>query len=207
MKGRFEEMKAFFLMLVLVSLSVAQAGSWMSYAFMQGENSVAPTGTYRAMYFDITDFQPYPATGRITGLRLYSFEWIHHPWDTSEFYFEVWSGDENGPDEKLFSEQATAYHLAPTFIGTLQDSLYVGPTFWVVQNTEISANGSPSLCGDSGGPDYLHSSFSSYDFVNWILWDPVPDTYPYIDYKMEVCWVAAPQVLSAMTWGGVKALF
>ncbi|MCK5785778.1 MAG: hypothetical protein KAH54_04360, partial [Candidatus Sabulitectum sp.] len=73
-------------------------------------------GMYRGVWFNIQDFNPSAA-----GTMIYQSEfWFYHhssyPWDTSDFYAEVWNGDSAGPTSLLDQTLAAAVHYAPVYV-------------------------------------------------------------------------------------------
>ncbi len=153
-------------------------------------------GTYRGVWFNPDDFLP-----DNNGFYLTMMEWWFYqspntdPWDTNQFYAEIWNGDVNGPLTLLDQQLLTAIHAAPVY--TYYDPpLWIEDFFWAVVNTEMSAGGWPSVFADGtpGG-----HSFYSDDFMVWEYWDLG-------DYFIRAHGVYALSFEST-TWGELKALF
>ncbi|MCK4807212.1 MAG: hypothetical protein KAT09_06180, partial [Candidatus Aegiribacteria sp.] len=145
-------------------------------------------GTYRGTWFDVEDFLP----GMNFWYADYSEFWFYHsagyPWDTSQFYAELWNGEAN-PDEFINRQTITAFHFAPCF-AYYYPHILLEADFWIIVNTELSESGCPSLlCDEYGNITGEPHSFFSYDFS---LWEP---------------WTTSSVDLSRASWGSIKGLF
>ena len=162
-------------------------------------------GLYRGTWFDLEDFYP-------PGLDGYSVDyaevWFYHlstyPWDTSDFILEIWNGDDTGPVEKLDEQILEAYHYSPAY-AYFTPPCSTGVDFWVIESSELSSGGWPSLLGDGTENPVSHSFFSD-DFMLWEPWTIIGSTAS--DYFIRVS--GYPVFLTAlerMTWGLVKSSF
>ena len=167
--------------------------SWLTWA-----------GTYRGTWFNTQDFMP-----GSEGFELHQMEyWFYQssntdPWDTAQFYSEIWNGDDLGPVTLLTQGIVTAVHYSPVF-HTFSPYQEVAQNFWGIVNTEMSSGGWPSILADGvykGLPD--HSYFSD-DFIVWEPWsgDPV-----YGDFFIRAHGTFIMGSLDPTTWGSVKALY
>jgi len=153
-------------------------------------------GMYRGTWFNPDDFLP-----DNDGFYLEMMEWWFYqspntdPWDTCDFYAQIWTGDQNGPLVLLDSQLMTAIHGMPVY--TYYDPpLWIEDQFWAIASTELSAGGWPSVLAD--GTSSQHSFFSD-DFMVWECWDLG-------DYFIRAHGAYA-LTLDATTWGELKALF
>jgi len=156
-------------------------------------------GMYRGTWFNTEDFMP-----GSTGINLEQMEyWFYEstntdPWDTDDFYSEIWNGDNMGPLVRLAQTVVTAYHYAPCY-HTFDPDLPVEQNFWGLINTEMSAGGWPSVLGDYSMPGDAGHSFFSDDLIVWESWGEMGEYYI---IAHEGGWS-----LDATTWGSLKALF
>jgi hypothetical protein len=153
-------------------------------------------GTYRGVWFDPGDFYP-----ENNGFSLEMMEWWFYqspgtdPWDTSDFYAQIWTGDQNGPLVLLDCQLVTAYHGGPVY--TYYDPpLWIEEQFWAICSTELSGGGWPSVLAD-GTPS--GHSFLSDDFMVWECWNLG-------DYFIRAHG-AYTLSFETTTWGSLKALF
>lgn len=145
-------------------------------------------GTYRGTWFDIQDFLPGTNFFEIECTEFWFYHSASYPWDTSQFYAELWNGEAT-PDEFIDRQTLTALHYAPC-IAIYYPSIMVESDFWIIVNTDLSKSGCPSLlCDDDGNFTGESHSFFSYDFS---LWEP---------------WTTASVDLSRASWGSIKGLF
>ena len=115
-------------------------GDWLAY-----DSGTAAwllwDGTYRGVWFNLEDFVPgWPASH--VGIAEC---WFYHisssyPWDTSDFYCELWNGPSSGPVTQHTQVQSTALHYAPVFVDFNPDP-FADADFWIVINTELSSGG------------------------------------------------------------------
>jgi len=161
-------------------------------------------GLYRGVLFDLADFyDPVPAGFCIEQVDFWFYHASYYPWDTSDFYGEIWSGDGVGPDILEAQAQLIASHNSAVewFIAP---PCTVGQQFWVLVGTDFSSGGWPALLGDNT-PSTTGSSHSFYsdDFLVWEPWIITGDTSS--DYFIRVEGEPVDsQMLESMTWGLVK---
>lgn len=148
---------------------------------------LAWTGTYRGTWFDITDFG-LSGSWTTTCTEIWCYHHASFPWDVSSFYCDLYKGDQQGPAYWLDQTSLVAMHFQPCFAQYAQPITIDGEDFWVIVNTEMSANCSPSTLSDGSQAPVDHSFYSD-DFFTWIPWDP---------YSIA---------LMHETWGEVKTLF
>ncbi len=150
-------------------------------------------GTYRGVWFNVEDFMP-----GATGFEIeYSEFWMYHhssyPWDTSNFYAEVWNGDSQGPLVQLDVQELIAIHYAPVY-ALYDPALQAESDFWVMENTEMSAGGWPSNLADGTPPLVPHSHYGN----GW---------FELGDFFFRCCGEALGVALERVTWGEIKAVF
>jgi len=200
--------KLFLTLLVSITLSFAEsiqlcpvhAGSNTDSEYLQYDDGSANwltwEGTYRGIWFNTDDFVP----GMSGFLLDFSEYWMYHhsdyPWDTSNFYAEVWNGGDVAPVELLDRTLVIASHF--TGIIVYYPQLIAETDFWVLENTVLSTGGWPAIVGDSGPSGSGHSFFSN-DFV---IWEPWSNSDMFIR-----CGGEFPSSLENSTWGGIKAVF
>lgn len=153
-------------------------------------------GKYRGVAFDVGHFNP-----DASGFDLNTVEyWFYNSgiplWDTDQFYAEVWEGGVGGPVGLLATQTVTALHFSPCYL-QLSDPLTTGTGFWCLVNTELSANGSPSLLGDDV-TDHDRSLFSS-NMTSWTAWT-LGDYLVRADGEYFFS-------LETGSWAAIKALF
>lgn len=159
-------------------------------------------GMYRGVWFNTEDFVP-----GMSGFALdFSEYWMYHhtdrPWDTSDFYAEIWNGDYMGPLVKLDTQELTGIHYAPVF-ANYATPIEAESNFWAIENTEMSAGGWPSILADNTEPTVAHSYFSD-DFYVWEPWTmPTGEG----DFILRVEGEFLDEALDNVTWGGIKAVF
>jgi len=157
-------------------------------------------GTYRGVWFNIEDFIPGAADGQLLESEFWFYHHPSHPWDTSDVYLEIWDGDAMGPTAQVDQTMITAIHYAPVY-GEYDPAAAVGPNFWALANTEMSAGGWPSVLGDGNTPGSSFHSFYSDDFIVWEPWDIGGSC----NYFISVLW--DPASFDNTTWGSLKATF
>lgn len=129
-------------------------------------------GTYRGVWFNTEDFVPGTIGAEVQQAEMWFYHHASYPWDSSDFYMELWNGDAMGPMMQLDQTMVTALHLAPVY-ADYDPAMETEQNFWSLANTEMSAGGWPSLLGDDsqgglwGGA--AHSLFSD-DFIVWEPW-------------------------------------
>lgn len=150
---------------------------------------ITSAGIYRGVHFLTEDFYSSPLSFTLN----YSEFWFYHhstmPWDTDQFYAELWVGLESGTPELLQSCMTAALHYSPV---TVDYSPFIPElcSFWVIVNTGMGGNGTPSLILDGfGNFTGEPRSFFSYDMENW-----EPFTLESLD-------------LEYTSWGMIKGLY
>jgi hypothetical protein len=154
-------------------------------------------GMYRGTWFNTEDFLPGSTGGVIEEMEYWFYEHASYPWDTDNFYSELWDGDNMGPLVQLEQGIVTAYHYAPCY-HTFDPGVEVEVNFWVLINTEMSSGGWPSVLGDYSMPGDAGHSFFSDDFIVWEPWGEMGEYYIV---------ATTGTALEATTWGSMKALF
>jgi len=155
-------------------------------------------GMYRGTWFNTEDFMP-----GSTGFRVDIAEyWFYQstdtdPWDTDQFYSEVWNGSQTGPEVLLTQGVVTALHYAPAY-HSINPGVVTEVNFWCLVNTEMSAGGWPSILGDWSMPGDAGHSFFSDDFIVWEPWSEMGEYYIVAIFVIS---------LESTTWGSLKALF
>lgn len=159
------------------------------------------SGTYIGVWFDADDFL-YEST-YLDHLEFWFFHDAGYPWDTSSFYADLYDGGPTGPDSLLARTLLTATQYSPVYADYGPAGQLEVTSWWVVENTELSAGGWPSLLGD-GTPNSngTHSYFSN-DLVLWQSW--VPQGSSASDYIIRTGWWEIG--LGQTTWGSIKTLF
>ncbi len=145
----------------------------------------------------MTSFPAAPAFN-LEQVEYWFYEHSSYPWDTADFYAEVWNGDEMGPLVLLAQESVTALHVC-TLLLHLRPRLPEEQNFWCLINTEMSAGGWPSVLGDFSQPGDAGHSFFSDDFIVWEPWGEMGEYF----IRAHGYFLA----LNSTTWGAVKALF
>ena len=144
---------------------------------------------HRGVWFDLDDFFTDPVGFECE----YTEYWFYHlstfPWDTSDFYAELWSGDSAGTVSLLDCQVVTAAHLTAVY-APHDPPIVTGIDFWVMVNTELSAQGCPSMVMDNENSG--HSFSGSNPAVG--------------DYLIRMGG-SEQAVIEAMTWGLVKSSF
>ncbi len=156
-------------------------------------------GVYRGVWFNVEDFIPWY---RYRGIEQAEF-WMYHdvqnyPWDTSDFYAELWNGDYMTPCGHLDTQVLQGIHMAPAF--AFYNSIMTESDFWLLMNTEMSTGCWPSLFADNTPSSVAHSYFSN-DFY---VWEPWSDTGDYLIRALISVWYMD---LERVTWGSIKAVF
>ncbi len=158
-------------------------------------------GLYRGVWFDTQDFLP-GSQGIDCGNTEYWF--YHHaerPWDTSDFYAELWNGASSAPISQLNQTTVTAYHYSGVF-ADYSPIIRTERNFWVIVNTEMSSGGWPALLGDNT-PNTTDHSFFSDDFIVWEPWIMTGSVAG--DYFIMAGW--GHGALESGSWGTIKDLY
>ena len=190
-----------FINLILASCSASGQNAYLQY----DDGSLGEYDSesmYRGVWFDVFDFMPG------VGFQADFTEWWMYnpssdPWDTSDFYAELWIGDSSGPSEFLNSTLVTAVHCGPSYVNYPPTGVYCWITFWAIENTILSSNGSPYLIGDPTPPSADHSFYSD-DFVNWSPWSNGVNTGDYL-VRCSGDWTGTG--FECTTWGSIKSVF
>jgi len=214
-KKEGEPMRRVFLALAVFAFSAFAGGAWIETIpvatgstdadYLQYDDGSANWltwgGMYRGVWFNTEDFVP----GMDGFLLDFSEYWMYHhssyPWDTSDFYAEIWNGDYMSPLVQLDAQTVTAIHYAPVF-ANYATPIEAEMDFWALENTDMSAGGWPSVLGDATPPAVDHSYFSD-DFYVWEPWSDGTNTGDYF-IRVEGEFIDA---LDIVTWGGIKAIF
>jgi len=151
-------------------------------------------GGYRGVWFDVKDFNPSGAGAIVSQVEFWFNHHASYPWDTSDFYAEIWDGNSTGPVTLLNQTQATAVHYAPVTV-TYDPAIVCETEFWVLENPEMSSGGWPSILSD--GTPGTHSFFS--DGLSWELLDSG-------DYFIRA-YAEITLALNNTTWGELKTVF
>ncbi len=172
---------------------------WLSY-----DNGTAQWftwgGVYRGVWFNMEDFTP----GAIGAYVEQSEFWFYHhssyPWDTSDFYAELWNGTAPNMTNMLDQTTVTAAHYAPVY-ATYGTPITTEANFWCFSNTEMSSGGWPSNLGDAGSSGVAHSyNGDTTSLAPWVAGGQN------CNYFISVL-VEPMTSLSRTTWGSMKALF
>ncbi len=157
--------------------------------------SVAWNGSYRGTWFDVEDFWPYGDDFELTQVEYWFYQSPNSdPWDTAQFYSEIWNGGQQGPQGLLAFGVLIALHYSPVY-HTFSTALDVQQNFWAITNTTLSAGGWPSNLADGAPFSPPHSYVNTGSgFV------------PY-DGDFFIRAHGGVQALNGTTWGALKALF
>ncbi len=156
-------------------------------------------GLYRGTWFYIYDFG---ASGWFMPAQseLWFFHHSSYPWDVSSFYCELYTGDQAGPVTQLDQTSVTAIHYQP--VHAVYSPPYPLENFWVLENTELSAGGWPSILGDNT-PQTVDHSFFSDDFIVWEPWViQGPSANDYF-IRSDGLWMGLEQT----TWAAIKSTY
>ena len=146
-------------------------------------------GTYRGVWFNTADFAGYPVPFEAVNTEFWFYHHLTYPWDTASFYAELYNGDDvYGPVTQLDQTSVTAAHYAAVY-ANYPTPINCESSFWVIENTEMSGGGWPSLLSDNTPNTWADHSFYSDDFI---VWEP---------------WVPSTVGLARTTWGELKTLF
>ncbi len=150
---------------------------WLSYS-----------GMYQGTWFDVEDFVPGSTDFLIDYVELWFYHSTEQPWDTSDVYIEIWTGDESGPVSQLDQTMVTALHNTPTYVN-YDPPLEVGSDFCCIVNTELSAYGLPSLLVD-GTPGEHNLGGEDRG-----------------DYFISATGNTTEEALEGLSWGELKTVF
>jgi hypothetical protein len=160
-------------------------------------------GLYRGTWFHTADFYSESCEFMLGGAEFWFYQQPGYPWDTDQFIAEVYNGAQSGPEELLYDTTVTAAHMTGVIIFPA-DSILTGPDFWLVENTELSGGGWPSISAD-GTPNASSHSFFSEDGEEWEPWIVGGETA--CDYLIRAHGSPVDLSLQSETWGGIKTLF
>ncbi len=164
------------------------SGAWLTWE-----------GVYRGVWFDVEDFIPLYRYDGIDHAEFWMYHDVqNHPWDTSDFYAELWNGDYMSPLVNLDTQELQAVHMAPVY--AYYNTILTDSNFWLLMNTEMSTGCWPSLYADSTPSSEAHSYFSD-DFYVWQPWSATGD---YLIRALISVWYME---LESDTWGSIKAVF
>lgn len=183
---------------VRVDLPGGSGGSNFDLTYFNGTpHWLTWAGMYRGTWFNTEDFLPGSTGGVIEEMEYWFYEHASYPWDTDQFYSEVWNGDQTGPGVLLTQGVVTALHYAPAY-HSINPGVVTEVNFWCLVNTEMSAGGWPSILGDYSMPGDAGHSFFSDDLMVWEPWGEMGEYYIVAIFELS---------LDPTTWGSMKALF
>jgi len=159
-------------------------------------------GLYRGVWFDTQDFIPGSPGCMLSNSEFWFYHHADRPWDTSEFYAELWNGSPSGFINQMDLTQLTAVHNSGVYAEYYPD-IGMSRNFWCIVNTELSDGGWPSLLGDNT-PNTVDHSFYSDDFTIWEPWIMTGTVAS--DYFIMASGVPLSGLQSA-TWGTIKTLY
>ncbi len=154
------------------------------------------SGRYRATWFSTFDFTTTCLGCTIEGAELWFYHHIEYPWDTSDFYLELWEGDIDHPTSQLESNLLVASHYAPV-MHSFSSSPMVDYCFWIIVNTELSTGGWPSNLVDSGSNFTGETRSFVTDDEQFFIWEPWTSD--------EECTFLVP--IERNSWGRLKTIF
>ncbi len=152
-------------------------------------------GAWRGTWFNAQEFCPLPIVGfEVEGMEFWFYHHPVYPWDVSDFYAELWVGPIETPVGLLAQTQLTALHYSPVQV-SYSPTINTEICFWILENTEMSLGGWPSLLGDIG-PNFTGQarSFWSDDFFIWSPWMGGEASSNLVS-------------LEHLSWGGIKSLY
>ncbi len=160
---------------------------------------------YRGIWFNLDDFIPGEPGFDLVYTELWFYHDTAHPWDTSETHVEFWNGTSSNPQEFLDQVTVTALHFAPSIIEHPLNSITVESQFWIIQNTDLSLGGWPSIIGDHGGLPVVHSMVRE----NMSLWEPyTPANETNGNFFIRTLYDPWPwSSLAPQTWASIKTVF
>lgn len=123
--------------------------------------------------------------------------WFYHhpsyPWDTAAFFAEIWNGSVSGPVTLLDQTSVTASHYAAVY-ADCSPHVVCEDQFWVLENTDLSSGGWPSILSDTTPPSAVHS------FCDMDPWETG-------DFLIRTNGWFRGGALASDTWAGIKSLF
>lgn len=173
---------------------------WITYT-VESPVCICWEGIFRGTWYNIDDFYPGSDGWQIEQIAIWFDHSVSYPWDVSQLYAEIWTGDQSGPVSQFSQELTTAIDGGPTIV-SYPSSLVPGRDFWVIINTEFSSGGWPSNLGDTESPMTESHSFNSDDFVNWEPWLLEGDVSNYTIYVDVFSLACEP-----LTWAALKTVF
>ncbi len=170
---------------------------WLQYD--DGTAKWVIASKYMGVWFDIQNFVPGETTAQVLQTQVWFYHHPSLPWDTSDVYIELWSGDSTAPTSQLDQTQVTATHYAPSFV-TYTTPISCGQTFWAITNAAFSSTYWPSSLTDETLADPQHSLYSQ----DLIVWEPMTHGDLFIRVQANI---PDPGALGGATWGSLKAAF
>ena len=163
-------------------------------------------GLYRGVWFDTDDFLPGSQGLDADNTEYWFYHHASYPWDSSDFYAELWNGGASAPVTQLDQTMVTATHYSAKF-ANYSPAITTEQNFWGLVNTEMSAGGWPALLGDNT-PNTTDHSFFSDDFIVWEPWIITGSVAS--DYFVMASGTIVPDTtgaLDAASWGAIKGLY
>lgn len=162
------------------------------------------SGIYRGVWFNTEDFLPGSASFTADYTEFWFFHYAGLPWDTSDFYAELWNGGVGAPVTRLDQQVVTAVHLSAVQ-ATYATPIVCEAGFWGIINTEMSSGNLPSSIGDNTENPPDHSFFSD-DFVIWEPWvvSPLIDS-TYCDLLIRASGLIIMD-LETESWAAIKSI-
>ncbi len=164
-------------------------------------------GQYRGVWFNVEDFIPGTTVYELEETAVWFYHSASYPWDTAETYIEFWNGTSTAPEVFLEQFLITGLHYAPAFMDHSPDWIIVEPQFWIIQNTELSSGGWPSMMGDDSDLAIPHSMVSD----NMTLWEPfVIESWGGSELFISTIGALPWQhgaALDVYSWGSLKTVF
>ncbi|MBD3277700.1 MAG: hypothetical protein GF388_05320 [Candidatus Aegiribacteria sp.] len=146
-------------------------------------------GMYRGVWFDSEDFYGSPIA---VDVEMVEYWFYHHPsvpWDTDQFYAELWTGTYYYTDDLLDRAESIALHYSPVYV-EYEPSMNAGTSFWAMVNTSLTSNGTPSTLAD--------------EFPNWTGF---PHSYFSNDFESWEVYIPGSTSITSASWGWIKGLF
>jgi len=170
-------------------------------------NWICWEGQYRGVWFNTADFLPGGGSLELENTEVWFYHSTSYLWDTGETYIEFWNGGSTAPEILLEQFTIIAVHYAPVCFDHSPDWIPVEQEFWIIQNTELSSGGWPSMLGDGSNLTIPHSMISD----NMILWEPfVIESWGgselFISTSGAYPWQHGA-ALDACSWGSLKTVF
>ena len=108
---------------------------------------VTNTGKYRGVWFDSEDFFGIPFSVDIESIEFWFYHSSSIPWETDQFYAEVWTGYFDCPDDLVDRRLVTAIHYSAVTV-EYDPRLNAGTSFWAIVNTSFTSNGTHIMLAD-----------------------------------------------------------